>query len=795
MNRPFKLAAALALLASPLAASTFTVTTTADSGTGSLRQAILDANATAGADTIDFNIPGAGVHTISLTSELPQITESVTIDGYTQPGASPNTQSTSDDAVILIELDGYFVGCCGVSGITVLGDDVTLRGLAVNRFNFRGVSFYGANGHLEGCFIGIAPDGLQARGNGYGGGASSGGSATGTVIGGATPDKRNIVSGNAEHGISTWIDSTTTIQGNFVGVDATGTLAVPNLGNIGVFYGTVIIGGLTATPGTPPGNVISGSVLSAGIDVFTPDPVTIQGNLVGTNSTGTGGVPNLSNGIVIQDGAGASLTVGGTDPGAPNVIADNSGNGISTTPGGVTGAILSNQIYSNTGLGIDRYDDGVTPNTPGNRRNYPVLTAAVSSAGSTTIQGTLNSASNATGITIEFFSAATCDASGYGQGPSLVGSTTVATDGSGNASFSVVFPVALTLGSFVTSTATTNVSSLATSEFSACRVVTDSFPTPTPTPTLTLTPTATRTPTVTPTPTITPTPTNTAPPTPTPTPTPTPSLQITAIAPSSGPAAGGTPVTVSGSGFLPAASLTIGGVQAENVVVVGSAEITASTPGLSPGTLNDVSIVDPARPAPRLPLASATLVGGWMADFLDVPLEDIFHADVEKVFRHGITAGCGAGNYCRNDAVSRAQMAVFLLKAEHGSTYVPPPCAGIFDDVDCPSQFADWIERLSVEGITGGCGGGNYCPTSPVTRQQMAAFLLKTEHGSAFLPPPCASVFDDVECPSLFADWIEQLYAEGITGGCSASPLLYCPGSFNTRGQMAVFLVKTFSLP
>ena len=234
---------------------------------------------------------------------------------------------------------------------------------------------------------------------------------------------------------------------------------------------------------------------------------------------------------------------------------------------------------------------------------------------------------------------------------------------------------------------------------------------------------------------------------------------------------------------------------AESVVVVSSTEITASTPGLSPGTLDDVSVMDPARPAPRLPLASATLAAGWMADFLDIAQTDIFHADVEKVSRHGITAGCGAGNYCRNTAVTRAQMAVFLLKAEHGSTYVPPACTGIFGDVACPGPFADWIEQLSAEGITGGCGGGNFCPTNPVTRQQMAAFLLKTEHGSGYLPPTCLAVFDDVDCPSLFADWIEQLYAEGITGGCSTSPLLYCPGSFNTRGQMAVFLVKTFNLP
>jgi hypothetical protein len=140
-------------------------------------------------------------------------------------------------------------------------------------------------------------------------------------------------------------------------------------------------------------------------------------------------------------------------------------------------------------------------------------------------------------------------------------------------------------------------------------------------------------------------------------------------------------------------------------------------------------------------------------------------------------------------------MAIFLLKAKHGSTYVPPPCAGVFGDVVCPSWWADWVEQLYSEGVTGGCGGGNYCPSSPVTRAQMSVFLLKTTHGATYVPPACTGIIGDVPCPSLFADWIERLYDEQVTGGCSTSPLLYCPGSFNTRGQMAVFLAKTFSLP
>jgi hypothetical protein len=180
--------------------------------------------------------------------------------------------------------------------------------------------------------------------------------------------------------------------------------------------------------------------------------------------------------------------------------------------------------------------------------------------------------------------------------------------------------------------------------------------------------------------------------------------------------------------------------------------------------------------------------------FPDVLTTNNFYSFVETIFHAGITGGCGGGNYCPGNSVTRGQMAAFLLKTEHGSTYIPPTCTGVFGDVACPSQFADWIEQLFHEGITGGCGGGNYCPDNPVTRAQMAAFLLKTEHGSTYVPPTCTGVFGDVACPSLFADWIEQLATEQVTGGCQASPPLYCPNNPNTRGQMAVFLTKTFGI-
>jgi uncharacterized repeat protein (TIGR03803 family) len=181
----------------------------------------------------------------------------------------------------------------------------------------------------------------------------------------------------------------------------------------------------------------------------------------------------------------------------------------------------------------------------------------------------------------------------------------------------------------------------------------------------------------------------------------------------------------------------------------------------------------------------------------DVLPTDPFYPFVCMILGDGITAGCGGGDYCPNDPVTRAQMAAFLLKAKHGRGYLPPICTGIFQDVACPGAFAvNWIEDLYNETITAGCSVNPllYCPTSPVTRAQMAVFLLKSKHGSSYQPPACTGIFQDVACPSESANWIEELYHEGITGGCSSNPLDYCPDAIVNRGQMAVLLAKTFGL-
>jgi plastocyanin len=205
---------------------------------------------------------------------------------------------------------------------------------------------------------------------------------------------------------------------------------------------------------------------------------------------------------------------------------------------------------------------------------------------------------------------------------------------------------------------------------------------------------------------------------------PGPAPTVTAIAPTSGPAGSGTAVVITGTNFVAGATATIGGMVATGVVFQDATTIDATTPLLSPGTLNDVTVTVNNPDA-----QSATLAQGWFADFTDVPAADPFHDYIEKLVRNGVTAGCGSGNYCGGNSVTRAQMAVFILKAKHVPGYAPPACAGVFTDVECtptPAFAVDWIEQLFNEGITGGCGTGIYCPNNPVTRGQMAVFLVKT---------------------------------------------------------------------
>jgi len=290
--------------------------------------------------------------------------------------------------------------------------------------------------------------------------------SAGNTIGGTTPGARNVISGN--DGGVTLADPGTTgnvIQGNYIGTDASGTVAVGNQTGVGLAAGTTIGG---TAPGA--GNLISGNGFGiggvSGYVSFMKDDLTgllIQGNLIGTDSSAARPLPNQQ-GIGVAEATGG--TIGGTAPGAGNVIAYNTSYGIGTFD--ARAAILGNSIHDNHGLGIDvltpdyNYEypssylpplTGVNPNTPQGALNYPVLGSVVTTSAGTGIAGTLNSQPG-TAYTVEFFANDHVDPSGYGQGRTFLGETTVTTDASGNATFSATVPARLAPGQFVAATST-----------------------------------------------------------------------------------------------------------------------------------------------------------------------------------------------------------------------------------------------------------------------------------------------------------------------------------------------------
>jgi hypothetical protein len=287
---------------------------------GSLRQAITNSNASVGTlDNIVFNISGAGGHTITLATALPNVVDPVIIDGYTQPGASPNTLLQGDNAVILIELRG---GGSATNGFTITGSNSTIRGLVIT--NFTGgsgvrVAGPGTGNHVEGCFIGVDATGTVDQHNGGGIRLDSGNN----VIGGTTVAARNIISANHPQfvqGVFIAGGAGNIVQGNFIGTDRNGTSAFANQGE-GIQISNAsstnnIIGG--TTPATR--NIISGG--STGI--FTAAGAAanvIQGNYIGTDVTGTRALENTAAGIDVNNSD--NNTIGGAAAGAGNLISGN----------------------------------------------------------------------------------------------------------------------------------------------------------------------------------------------------------------------------------------------------------------------------------------------------------------------------------------------------------------------------------------------------------------------------------------------------------------------------------------
>jgi hypothetical protein len=276
---------------------------------------------------------------------------------------------------------------------------------------------------------------------------------------------------------------------------------------------------------------------------------------------------------------------------------------------------------------------------------------------------------------------------------------------------------------------------------------------------------------------------------------PNPAPSVTTVSPSS--VIAGDPgfnLTVNGSGFVYGSVVRWNGSD-RPTTRVSATQLTAAIASSDIPTAGTASVTV-FTPAPGGGTSSAATVN-INPTFLDVPTSYFAYDYIQAVYIAGVTAGCGPRLYCPDASTTRAQMAVFLLKADLGSSYTPPPCTGsVFTDVPCQGDpFDPWIEDLASRGITGGCGGGNYCPTASVTRAQMSAFLLKTDQGPGYTPPACTgTVFLDVPCQGgLFDPWIEDLSARGITGGCGGGN--YCPLAPVTRAQMAIFLTKTFNIP
>jgi hypothetical protein len=183
--------------------------------------------------------------------------------------------------------------------------------------------------------------------------------------------------------------------------------------------------------------------------------------------------------------------------------------------------------------------------------------------------------------------------------------------------------------------------------------------------------------------------------------------------------------------------------------------------------------------------------------FADVPPKYWSRKFIEAIFRAGVTNGCAQNpfRYCPEDVVTRGSMAQMLIAAKDGPNYVPPACSvSPFSDVPASSPICPWVQELVRRGVTAGCGGGQYCPNGPVTRSQMAVFLLSTAHGPGYAPAPCTgSPFNDVAGSSPFCPWIQEMVSNGITAGCGGGS--FCTEGPNTRAQLAVFLATAFRIP
>jgi CSLREA domain-containing protein len=494
-------------------------------GTCTLRAALEQANASAGPNRVVFNLPGDSYRIQPGSGHLPLITDPIVIDGSTQPGYAGSP---------VVHIDGSLLAS-SYSGLELVTNDSTIRGLVITGFEGNGLFLRDGGNHLvEANFIGVDVTGTAAADN-AGGGIVIDSTSSGNTIGGTAPGAGNVISGNVGDGIfitsadnvvegnligtdasgtaavpngangveissSSAVDNRvggsaagagnvvsgntstgvqviggtrgTVIEGNLIGADATGTVPLGNGQGVLVKDASATVGGMSPEAG----NVISGN-LGSGVTIDVPDVgppadlAFVQGNLIGTDASGSGPLGNGGDGIFVAPDTHFVRIGDVTDPEAANVIAHNGGRGVRVdSPGQVQ--ILANSIFANGDLGIDRAPLGVTPNPPSDVLDgwldLPELDGADSDAGSTTVTGFRTGPFGFEAV-VQFFASESCDPSGYGEGVDYLGQVPLFDDGDGIETFIAVLPVATPAGQVITATAVAEDGS--TSEFSRCEDV------------------------------------------------------------------------------------------------------------------------------------------------------------------------------------------------------------------------------------------------------------------------------------------------------------------------------------
>ena len=452
--------------------ASFIVSNTNDSGAGSLRQAIIDANTSPGADDITFNIAGPGPHTISLLSALPTITETVVMDATSEP------DYVSSPVVEILDGVGTIPNALIISS-TAGGS--TISGLSIQNFQNDGIILQGDGNIITANYLGLQADGNTIVGNVQSGTSSQGNlriESANNTIGGLTSADRNIISGSGFSGIVIIGSSATgnQILGNYIGTDATGTLDRGNDQEGIEIDGASnnIIGGMVSGAG----NVISGND-SDGIEMDNADDNFVQGNYIGTNSIGAV-LGNSRDGIDINESAPNGSTgnlIGGTNPAAANVIAYNGIFGVEIRDAPtIDNSVIGNSIFNNGQTGIQLGNDGgQTSNDAGDGDsgsndllNFPVITRLTQVGSDLEVDFILDVPSG--NYRVEFFdNPSGLDGSGFGEGEIFLGFSNVSATPSSTHSVTLSSVVA-TNTQVVTATATEDLGGgnfASTSEFSS----------------------------------------------------------------------------------------------------------------------------------------------------------------------------------------------------------------------------------------------------------------------------------------------------------------------------------------